>query len=443
MTRTRRLAVSVGKIAAAAALLACWLAATPVDAEDDWIGPTATGPARRTAPEHLRGKSVTQASSTLTDINLPADKIVRNMIFSDDGKTVWILQSDGILHALAVPSLRRVGQLRIGSRCHSLARSALGLLASLDGREELWVIDPKTLAVRKKIDVERILAVVASPRGGRAYCSTQTDGKPNGLAVVDLGTDRVLRHARVRRFGQFRRRFERHPRRTTKPKPGVPPEKLAVTLDGRYLLTGDGHQLCRYACAGGGLVPQEARDCDAWALSPDGRYVVMDHRVLYKTAVFARPVRTLPDAEVSSGLSNWERWATTPATRDRSRPIPWAAASCCCTGANCSGSNCISEGPGSSGSSPAPTPSRPGACRAARRCGPCWTSPAPTTAGPGAGVHGPATATASTGWTAGACCTSSSRPPGRRLPASGSPRAPSTWPCRRWDWRPTAPKRRS
>ena len=301
--RARRSAVIVAKIVAAVSLLAS--TAIRVAGEDDWIGPTATGPAAGTASGHLRGKSTTQASSTLTEVDLPADTIVPKMIFSDDGKTVWILRSDGILYALAVPSFERLGQLRIGSRCHSLARSAVGLLASLDGQEELWVIDPETLAVRRKIDVDRIWDVVASPTGTRAYCSTQVEGNPDGLAVVDLRAGRVVRQGRVQDLGGFPRGPGRAARLTRTS--GGLPKRVDLTLDGKYLLTSNGNVLCRYACSGGGLSPDEAIECGAWALSPDGRYVLIEHKLLYKADVFAKPIREIPDID-RGGTSDSERF---------------------------------------------------------------------------------------------------------------------------------------
>jgi hypothetical protein len=100
------------------------------------------------------------------------------------------LSRSGRLHRIADSSLEELRRLDIGQGCGQLTMSGEGLLVTLPRLEEVWVIDPDSLAVRRRIGVAGLRAVVSGPDLAIAFAFAR-DGDGDSPLRIDLTTGLV------------------------------------------------------------------------------------------------------------------------------------------------------------------------------------------------------------------------------------------------------------
>ena len=66
-----------------------------------------------------------------------------------DARAFFTLESNGTLRRVALDGFRQEKRLDLNQECSWLAPSAEGLVVTLSGLGEVWVIDPDQLAVKK------------------------------------------------------------------------------------------------------------------------------------------------------------------------------------------------------------------------------------------------------------------------------------------------------
>ena len=107
------------------------------------------------------------------------------MSFSRDGRWLYILGGNNVIHKVSAKDLRQEAVLVTGADCSDIAWTQEGLLVSVPSLLALWILDAETLEVKKEIPVDSVDRVAASTTQTIAYAASE-----KGLHVVDL------RHAR-------------------------------------------------------------------------------------------------------------------------------------------------------------------------------------------------------------------------------------------------------
>lgn len=240
------------------------------------------------------------------EVKLDGAGILPQLRFSADGRHVFILEKAGVLRKLTFPGMERTGQLVINSRCSGLSESKAGLVITLGGKEEVWIVDPETLAVSKQIKIDLVSALAACPTSDIAWARIATSGYAE-LAAIDLRAGKVLRQAKLSAWGAIPKTYQR-PGRLPWPGPRLLQSVSAVaeTRDGKYLIVSEsGGQFCRYRIQDATLVPEEAQwlsegnlGDESVTISDDGQYVStwFRDRTVFTIADFSKPVIKGPTA---------------------------------------------------------------------------------------------------------------------------------------------------
>ncbi|MCI0685319.1 MAG: hypothetical protein L0Y71_24740 [Gemmataceae bacterium] len=158
----------------------------------------------------LLGKTQTVEGLTLTAVELPAKDVVPALRWADaEGTACLVLDHNGLLRRISVPKFIETHQLDIGRKCEWLSISSQGLVVSVSGSQEVWLVDAASLRVKKKLAAPTVKQAVSGSKLSVAYV---TNGKQ--LATLGLVTGKMSGAVK----GEF--------------------ESLAVTPDSNYLLTG-------------------------------------------------------------------------------------------------------------------------------------------------------------------------------------------------------------
>jgi DNA-binding beta-propeller fold protein YncE len=241
-----------------AACLAAFLAA---------VLPAAAAPTpepRETAVD-LKGTASQVDDLTVTPIKLEAKELVPALTWGDaKGTVLFALEAKGVVHRIAVPELKETHKLDAEHKCSSLAVCAEGLLLTVSDAQEVWVLDPDKLTVKRKIDVPGASRTASAPGLAVAF----TSGK-NELYVLDVKAGKAALYKPKEKVSQF-----------------LGYNNPVATPDGNYLFTtGNFEQMARFRIADNALKFEEESQRLAQGplqagiqVSPDSKYVCLPSR---------------------------------------------------------------------------------------------------------------------------------------------------------------------
>lgn len=227
----------------------------PVEESLDWGGPS----------------RLVQDASVRT-ISLQGRDYVSRALWSTDGRFAYLLERNGTVRLMSVPELKQSRRLTIGRLCEALALSQEGLVVHVKEPSEIWLLDLSTLDFKRKVTLDGVRSLAASPGSSMAYASAGEK-----LYVVDLKAGRVAKQYLARDFTT---------QNLDKPKKAAGSAPLwawgtfELASDGATLLMADS-QLHRFRVSGTDLAWEEAgpgrtaRDKAELLLSPDGKYFAM------------------------------------------------------------------------------------------------------------------------------------------------------------------------
>jgi hypothetical protein len=241
--------------------------------------------------QSVKGKTQQVDDLRLTAVNV-GKNIVPAMMWGDaEASHVFTLDENGVLRRISVPEFMETHQLDIGRKCEWLSRSSQWLVVAIT--QEVWLVDPATLQVKKKLPAASVKQAVSGPKLNLAYI---TNGK--NLATLDFGKGKI---SAATLKGEF--------------------ESIAVTADGNYLLAGS-DRISRWKIlkAGGvkleevGPVIASGRRGSGLMVSPDSQWVCLPtgggnvtglplHPPAKTYATFVYPVKNLkkPDFVLEVG----------------------------------------------------------------------------------------------------------------------------------------------
>jgi hypothetical protein len=236
------------------------------------IAPTARAePAKRA----LGGEQVQSDRATAQRLNLPVDALVPEVAWSADGDYAFLLQRDGQLLQLRLSDRTVVRTLDLGRSCSSLAQCEHVLLAALDQDQEVWLIDPATLAPQRRITVPQPARIHAARRANTAVVSgADLSGElyeHRRLTVLDAAAGCVTDQITLDRLAQD---LPALPANIARGQRSF--QSCDVTPDGRYFLLVADSRLARFRIEAGQIKFETAgpwlqHDNPRFALSLNGK----------------------------------------------------------------------------------------------------------------------------------------------------------------------------
>jgi S1-C subfamily serine protease len=245
----------------------------------------------------LKGGKSNVAELKLEDVRVNAGQLLRCLCWSQDGNSFYCLEKTGTVRRIATNGLAEAQRADLGSTCSWLALSAEGLLVAVSGRQQVSVLDPSTLRVKKEIAVPAVGRVVSAPSLSVAF-ATDASRTPRSLAILDLQQGQVLKQYEPKDLSRGFAGF------------GF----AAVSGDGKYLFAMGGlEQLHRFRIDGPELTYEQsseriAQNGQAVEVSADGKYVCLPSgggnygtARPYATYIYAAQDIHTPVATIQSG----------------------------------------------------------------------------------------------------------------------------------------------
>lgn len=248
--------------------------AKPVEEEppDEGIGPEP-----RAEKASFLGKTRTVDDVKVTPLKLEADLYWECLRWSPDGKHFYLLSRKGVLHKIAYPSLEQEHILEIGTSTSDMQQSQLGLLVGTKEPGQIWLIDYRNLAVRKKLEVPHPdeFEFTSSPTSTKVYVSDEEEDR---MVIIDLETGTTLKTFYARDINdKYKDQIKAHPDTSSLSEMSMP----ALAPDGQHLLCESSRCLHRLKWSGDDLIYEEAgprlgsSSSNRIFISPDSRYVAM------------------------------------------------------------------------------------------------------------------------------------------------------------------------
>jgi hypothetical protein len=186
-------------------------------------------------------------------------------LWAPDGKSFYALEKSGALRKIELDGFRETLKLELKTPCSWMTESAEGIVVAANVAQEVYVVDPATLTVKRKIAAPRAGMVASAPGLSVAFVSSQDRGAGGMLSVLDLTKGELVRQYTARDL-------------TTK---HIGFDEPTATPDGRYLFTRGGiEQLHRFKIDGTNLTYEEssariAQNGQAIEVSPDSKWVAL------------------------------------------------------------------------------------------------------------------------------------------------------------------------
>lgn len=256
-----------------------------VDKLPEFELPTSTAPR-----QSIRGVQTQDKGLRITVLNLKAEEIVGDLVWTPKGDAFFALTSNGVLSRIAAKDFSEQKRLDMGRRCSFLALSAEGLLAAMADLQEVWVIDAMSLTVKRRIAAPAIQRVLSGP-GLKFALSAGGLGpadREGGVIYLDLVKGVPIHQ------------FQAHT------------QHARITPDGKFYFAQSGiEQLCSYRIEGQSLIADQtseriAQNGQGICVSPDSKYVCLpsgggNYGATYGTYVYAVGNLSKPEITLNSG----------------------------------------------------------------------------------------------------------------------------------------------
>jgi hypothetical protein len=148
------------------------------------------------------------------------------MAWAADAKSFYHVDADATVRRVTYPEFKEVAALKPGRGVWWLGLSAEGVVLTLIGTPEIWLLDPTTLAVKSRITAGQTYRVAVTPKSSFAY-STQWDNSGARLLVIDL-----KRGQKVKQYTFGDLRTKEFTKELT-----LPWYNPVLSADGKYLFT--------------------------------------------------------------------------------------------------------------------------------------------------------------------------------------------------------------
>lgn len=258
----------------------------PADPGNDWLGQTADAPVssneekRTTLPSTrmLGGEKTMLDGAIAVRLNLSGKDLVQALVWSATNDSFCVVEKSGLVRNVSTPGLMQTRAADLHSECRELNLSSQGIALFMSAREELWLMDPQRLEVKRRIPIRGMKLTAAAPGSAYAVACFASREEADSLAVIDLKTGKTSKQYKYSDLSQQAgNSLRRHPDSALLERF----QSLAMSPNGKYVLALSEGCLHRLSMNGGFLEYEEAgpKICDGKTcridISPDSQYVAV------------------------------------------------------------------------------------------------------------------------------------------------------------------------
>jgi len=209
----------------------------------------------------------------VTRLKLDAAHLEPCLAWAEGGEAAIVLDRFGLIRRVSIPDLKEEARLNSGRQCAGLAKSKAGLVTYCVEQQELWLLDDKSLELRRRLSFPPVTSLAAAPASALVYVLTRGS---QVIQVVDVEKMEVARKWEYQERSTADARVKRHERSG-----GLRLEaaQAAVTPDGAWLLVAADGSLHRLKISGNDLAYEEAGPAFAHGgrleVSADSKYATI------------------------------------------------------------------------------------------------------------------------------------------------------------------------
>ena len=212
----------------------------------------------------LAGEVQTVDDAKMTPLDVDKQEIA-TAVMGTDGNYVYVVHKDGLLRKVAVPSLKEERQLDLGNPCTAIGVTKSGIVVAVSNINEIWLLDPSTLAVKHRVIAAGITRIASCPSSNLVIVSDGADS----LRLIDMTGEKTVQKytgARLAAGGTH--------------VPALTFSQIAMSPDGTTFYCPGGDSLCQFTIDGHSLKfntsgPKLGAEPMSIDVSPDGKYVAM------------------------------------------------------------------------------------------------------------------------------------------------------------------------
>ena len=235
--------------------------------------------------------SVSLGELVFEDTKIAVKDLLPCLIWADDGKSFYTLETTGIVRRVVADDLSVLQKVEIGSMCTWMTMSGAGLLVADSGAQQIAVLDPDTLEIKKRIAVPSVDRIASSPKLQVAFAASKDAAL---LSAVDLTAGRIVKQYTRPDLGKARS-----------------VQMPVASPDGKYLFALGGIEaLFRFRIEGTNLIqdlnsPRIAAQAHTVEVSPDSKFVCLlsgsGNGPGYATSVYSTEDLSAPAVVVKGG----------------------------------------------------------------------------------------------------------------------------------------------
>jgi hypothetical protein len=155
--------------------------------------PALNGPAVNGPPADVVLAPPIEGLKTTIIGGIQADKLVGDLIWTAQADAFYALTNDGVLSRVAIRDFVVEKQVTLAPGCSFLAFSGEWLLVANKDAREVWLVDPATFELKKKIPTPRIQRVLSAPRLPFALVTCADPNGWNGeVGFLDLVQGKII-----------------------------------------------------------------------------------------------------------------------------------------------------------------------------------------------------------------------------------------------------------
>lgn len=140
-----------------------------------------------------RGTRVDQGYA-ISELRLRPQEVLSQPLFDPEERTLTVLSPSGILSQYGVSDGKCLNKVDIGRKCVALGRSSEGLIILTGDPAEADVVDPASLAIRRRIPLGQAAELACSDNLPWGFVLRQEETAPQSLITqVDFSTGRISR----------------------------------------------------------------------------------------------------------------------------------------------------------------------------------------------------------------------------------------------------------
>ena len=174
--------------------------------KEDWIGGTDSVGNPVDSHRSLKGNPFVCVDAKCRNLKIGKDKLVPNVVWGRDHESFFVLSKRGMLRKISFPDFVELKTLDFDAECSWMGLSQEGLCVLVNSKQDLVVLDEKSLTQKRKLPIGIAKRFGSSPGSDLVFLSTEQ----HQLVIADVKSGKKIETYDIGDFNSMQ--VERHER---------------------------------------------------------------------------------------------------------------------------------------------------------------------------------------------------------------------------------------